>query len=477
MQLPMTPEQKLKAFKLVIKSTNQLKDSIYRKYSIGTDYYNNKNDITNNLEESAYGTKNDDTPLRNWNSQVSSNFHHILVNQKKNYLAGAIPTFDIDDDEGLNKKLTELLPDNFGTTVKQLVQDAALGGRGWLHLWFDQSTKKLRMAPVPVDQVTPIYMNTLNHELLGVRRTYTSLNEEGVETVYDEYWTETEVQYYCRPAGTDYEQIQLNNRITYADENIGAIVGEPTNVMKHGFNGIPFIEFRNNADATPDLQQYKGLIDSYDLVFNGFVNDVQDIQQVFLVLTNYGGTDLDEFMSELRDYKAIKVEEDEDGKGGVDKLEISIPVEARKTLLDLTRDKIYEHGQGYDPNKMAMGTQVTGVALKMMYGSLEMKVLDTESEFLSSLKTLIRMILNTALNGKGDDAEIKVTWPRTAIQNRSEDADIVSKLADISSKEAVAKSNPIVDDWQTELEDRENDQIEDEFTPDNSSVDGEEDGE
>lgn len=467
----MTPEQKLKAFIAVIKSTNQLKNSIYSKYSQGIDYYNNKNDITNDLEESAYGTKSEETPLRNWNSQVSSNFHHILVNQKKNYLAGTIPTFDIDDNDNLNEKLTELLPDNFGSTIKQLVQDAALGGRGWLHLWFDQNTKKLNMAPVPVDQVTPIYMNTLNHELLGVRRTYTSLNEDGKETVYDEYWTDTEVQYYSRPAGVDYEQIQLNNRITYADENIGAIVGEPTNIMQHGFNGIPFIEFRNNADAAPDLQQYKGLIDSYDLVFNGFVNDVQDIQQVFLVLTNYGGADLDEFMKGLREHKAIKVEEDEDGKGGVDKLEISIPVEARKTLLDLTRDKIYEHGQGYDPNKMAMGTQVTGVALKMMYGSLEMKVLDTESEFISSLKKLVRMIFNTASIGKGDDVEIRVTWPRTAIQNRSEDADIVSKLADISSKEAVAKSNPIVDDWQSELEDREDEASSDKFKKQTDSDD------
>ena len=30
----------------------------------------------------------------------------------------------------------------------------------------------------------------------------------------------------------------------------------------------------------PDLFKYKGLIDAYDHIYNGFLNDVSDVQQV-----------------------------------------------------------------------------------------------------------------------------------------------------------------------------------------------------
>ena len=54
----------------------------------------------------------------------------------------------------------------------------------------------------------------------------------------------------------------------------------------------------------------KDLIDQYDLVVSGFANDLADIQEVIFVLRNYGGEDLNTFLSELKRYKAIKVEGD-----------------------------------------------------------------------------------------------------------------------------------------------------------------------
>ena len=148
---------------------------------------------------------------------------------------------------------------------------------------------------------------------------------------------------------------------------------------------MPFIPFPKNIYQKPDLFKYKGLIDAYDHIYNGFLNDVSDVQQVILVLNNYGGTDLKEFMDTLRDYKAIKFNNAGNGdKSGVEKLTIDIPVEARKTLLDLTRENIFTEGQGIDPNKFET-TNASGTAIKMLYSNLELKAANTQAYFTNSI--------------------------------------------------------------------------------------------
>ncbi|WP_447515774.1 phage portal protein, partial [Clostridioides difficile] len=71
---------------------------------------------------------------------------------------------------------------------------------------------------------------------------------------------------------------------------------------------VPFIEFLNNDLEVRDLDNVKHLIDVYDKVYSGFVNDIEDIQEVIFVLTNYGGADLTEFLKGLKEYKTIDLQ-------------------------------------------------------------------------------------------------------------------------------------------------------------------------
>ena len=74
----------------------------------------------------------------------------------------------------------------------------------------------------------------------------------------------------------------------------------PTNVYEHHLGAVPFIPFRNNNLCSSDLDKIKDLCDAYDKTFSGFVDDLEDIQEVILVLTNYGGTDAGEFLRDLK---------------------------------------------------------------------------------------------------------------------------------------------------------------------------------
>ena len=159
--------------------------------------------------------------------------------------------------------------------------------------------------------------------------------------------------------------------------------------------------------------------------------------------------DKQEFLEDLKRYKMIKM--DNDGMGdqsGVTTIAIDIPTEARNLILERTKKQIFISGQGVNPETDKLGNS-SGVALKFLYSLLELKAGNMETQFRSGYATLVKMILKHL--GLSDKLKIKQTWTRNSINNDTEMAQVVSTLATITSRENVAKSNPIVEDWQDEL--------------------------
>lgn len=440
----------------IFESTDGERMSTDRHYRESLRYYRNKNDIvikTNGKSKADNEKKENEKtdPLHDHDSRVSSNFQQLLVDQKASYVGGTPPTIDVES-KADNSKIEDTLGDGWQSTLYKLIVDASLAGTSWLHVWNDDDG--FHYAEVPPFEVTPIYKNSLTHELLAVRRTYDQLDPtDGKVYTYNEYWTQDSATFFRQPQGEDYDTMVYNQSVAVVD-SVNDEAMDNTATFKHGFKGVPFIPFRNNNDERPDLYKYKGLIDVYDLVYNGFVNDVEDVQQVILILTNYEGTNLEQFKDNLRKYKAANFESTSaDDRSGLDKLTIDIPVDARTKLLDMTFKNIFYQGQGVNPDELSLGTNLSGTAIKMLYGQLELKAQQIESEFTPSVAQLVRFIL-----GKDNTYKITQTWTRTSIQNDSEQADIVAKLASVSSKEAVAKHNPIADDPDQELKDLQKDQ-------------------
>ncbi len=437
--------------KQLLKNTDARRARVTAKYSKSKSYYFNENDITaRNAGESKTNEEGKDDPLRSADNRVSNNFHQILIDQKADYVASSAPIIDVEDDK-LNDKIADKLGDRLGSTLNQLVVDASLAGVAWLHVWHD-ADNELKYAVIPPDQVTPIYSDDADPVLLAVRRTYNQLDPDtGKQYSVHEYWTDKDVTAFKSERNTYSDLQAIDNRFTIYDASSGDDIGT-SSVYQHNMGVVPFIPFKNNKFETPDLDKYKGLIDVYDKVYNGFVNDVDDVQQVILVLTNYGGANLDQFKHDLKNAKAIKLNSIGPGdKSGVDKLTIDIPVEARNSLLEQTFEKIFVFGQGVNPTKLEAGNN-TGVAIKMMYSNLELKVSTVQTWFENGLAELVRIIMRDLKVTDADKRSINQTWTRASIRNDVEQADIVSKLSDVTSRENTAKGNPLVNNWQEELE-------------------------
>ena len=427
---------------------------LIRKYQVGHStfvtqiakaraYYRNETDIMfPPLKEER---EKKEKPLRNADNRIPFNFHGLLVNQKASYMFTAPPLFDLGEKKA-NKDLVKFLGDKYPKVCKDLCIEASNCTVGWLHVWCDKKST-WKYAIVPAEQVIPVWSDSLEKELLGVFRSYQNIDDDtGDAYIIYEYWNETECAAYRLKAGDELDQL-----LPYQMFLVDPMLCEYADTYRHGVGEVPFFPFFNNNIDTDDLKNIKPLIDVYCKVFSGFVNDLEDIQEVIFVLTNYGGADLGQFLRDLKDYKAIQIESDGDGDhSGVSTLTIELPVDAREKLLEITRKCIFEQGMGIDPDPQNFGNS-SGVALQFLYSLLEQKAGLQETEFKLSFGRFIRCICRLN-NIQIKDDTIVQTWTRTSVKNDQELSQIASQSKGVVSDETIVAHHPWVEDPEKEME-------------------------
>lgn len=402
-------------------------------------YYRNKNDILYRTD-----TNRDQSPLRNADNRIPRNFHGLLVNQKASYMFTAPPLFDVGNTSA-NKRISDVLGDAYAKRCKDLCVNASNSSVAWLHYWLDEGGG-LRYGVIDSKQVIPIFSSSLDKRLVAALRVYKDIDFKDGKTISIwEYWDDTSCHAYKKKndgiTDTGIEAYDVYN--TALEDGMA----KPSNIYSHGFGAVPFIPFYNNNIDADDLGNIKPLIDAYDKVYSGFLNDLEDVQEIILILTNYGGADMKEFVKDLKEYKAIKIDSgDEDTAGGVEAMTINIPIEARKEFLEVTRKAIFEQGQGVDPDPQAFGT-ASGVALKYLYSLLELKAGLMETEFRMGFGELVRAICyHMGIECK----QIIQTWTRSAIRSDSELAEIATKSMGLISDKTILKNHPWVENAEEE---------------------------
>lgn len=425
----------LETMKKVIKRYTANHADFIIKAATADRYYRNKNDIL--MKDKPKEKDETESPLRNADNRISRNFHGLLVNQKAAYMFTAPPLFDTGNQEA-NKRITEVLGDRYAKVTKDLCVNASNSSVAWLHFWHDKDGK-FQYGVVDSKQIIPVWTADLNKQLSGILRVYDELDDTDGElyTIY-QYWNNTQCQAFRKKSSDILDEgLQPYAMFCTFIDNEATLQDSYT----HDYDRVPFIPFFNNNINTGDLDNIKKLIDTYDKVYSGFVNDLEDIQEIIFVLSGYGGTSLSEFLHDLKKYKTVKLDEQED-KPGLSTLTIDIPVEAREKLLDITRKAIFEQGQGVDPQPEAFGN-ASGVALKYLYSLLELKAGLMETEFKLAFGEFIRAICRYL------NIECKTiiqTWTRTAITNDVELAEIAAKSKGVVSDKTIHKNHPWVED-------------------------------
>lgn len=399
----------------------------------GVSYYKNDNDISK--EQKYYYDKNgnrvvDETKS---NNRLNHSFYGLLVKQKVGYLLGKPMNLNSKDSD-VNAYLKTVLGDKWNSTAQELLKNASNKGDEWLYCYIDRDGE-FNYTICPTEQIIPIYNNGFKTYLEGIIRYYDITSLTGTTTTKVEFWTKDKVTYF--DLGNE-GLVVTSEKDHFYINNVG-----------YSFGAVPFVQFKNNEEMLTDLSMVKDLIDNYDKVTSGLANDLDEIQDCIYVLKGYQGTDSSEFMDNLRYYKLIKVDED----GGVNKLEVHIPIEAKDSHLKRLEDDIYRLGMGVDVSSEKLGNS-SGVALKFIYSLLDLKADMAEVQFKKGIRHLLKLISvwYGLLNGKAFDwKEIKVTLNRSLIINTKEQIVNVTNSVGLLSPETLLSNHPFVNDVDYEL--------------------------
>ena len=445
----------IEVIKKLIEKQKYGHEDLMKRSDLAKKYYRNENEILDRSKITLGGGN----PIRNADNRIASSFYSILVNQKAAYMFTAPPIFDTKNND-LNKKISDILGDQYPKACKDLCINASNSTVAWIHVWKDQTVGAFKYAVVESTQVIPLWDNSLEKNLIAVLRTYKTTDDSGQSYDVYEYWND--IKCYAFRKKTSGSINDLQPYMMFARESDYNY--DSGNEYAHDFGEVPFIPFFNNNCCENDLTNVKGLIDSYDKVYSGFTDDLEDIQEIVFVLSGYGSENLGEFLGNIKKYKTIKLDDDEDGgkPGEVSTLTIDIPVEARKEMLSMTRKAIFEQGQGIDPDPQNFGNS-SGVALRYLYSLLELKAGLMETEFRLGFGKLIRMICKYLGCVPG---QIVQTWTRTSVSNDAELASIAKDSLGVISLKTIVKNHPWVENADDEIEQIKKEQLEQEAKAD-----------
>ncbi len=404
----------------------------------GQKYYMNKNKI---LDRKMYfirdGEKVEDTEKTN--NKIPHNWHKLLVDQKVNYLLGKPPVIQTDDDT-FTQRINDILDEDFDDILQELGKGASNKGVEYLHPYIN-SNGEFDYIIVPAEEVIPIYETSKQKNMIAAIRYYL-VTINGKDKIRAEWWTPKTVTYYIE---NDIGEFEIDDSV---EENPQSHFDY--NEKGYGWERVPFIPFKNNEEMVSDLKFYKELVDEYDKSISDMANSLEEVQELITILKGYDGTDLSEFMQNLRYYKAIKVAEE----GGVDSLEQNIPVEAKEKHLDRLEENIFLFGQGVNIKTNRFGNSPSGIALKFLYMLLDLKANHVERKFRKALKQFVWFVteyINIRDNKNYDYKTVQFTFTKSMLVNDLETAQIAQISKGVVSDETILANHPWVEDSQEEL--------------------------
>ncbi len=204
-------------------------------------------------------------------------------------------------------------------------------------------------------------------------------------------------------------------------------------VCDENYTRLPIATLYGNDTHESELVGLRGSIDCYDFIKSGFANQIDDTSGVYWILKNTGAMDdkdLAQFVQRMKSVKATMV----DGSDGTaaEAHTLDVPVEARKTMLDILRRDLYEDAQMLDVAALA-GAEKTATEISAAYQPQDNKC----SDFEYFLIAFIRQICAVA---GIENPEPAFTWNK--VINQAETTSMVLSAAEYLDDETTLRHLP-----------------------------------
>lgn len=371
-----------------------------RMAKVGLDYYEGRHDIRNYkifYIDASGEVKEDKTKS---NIRISHPFFTEIVDQIVPYLLSGEDGFVKSDDPALQGYLDEYFNNNdeFMAELADTITGVQAKGFDWMFAKRDENGKTcFQWADcMGVVECEPKY--TSDHRAYIIYWYEDRTDKDGNKIYNIRVYDDAGVYFFTRvnegeiiPDKTVKPNPQPHS--TYQDGNPGG--------LSYGF--IPFFRMDNNKKQVSALPPVKDLIDDYDLMNAGLSNNIQDTNEALYVVRGFQGDNLDELMTNIRAKKHIGVDED----GGVDVQTVDIPVEARKTKMEVDEKNIYRFGFALNTAGLKDTAATTNLAIQSAYSLLELRAKKLENRLKPFLRKLVGVVLAEVNEENGTDYQQK----------------------------------------------------------------------
>lgn len=395
----------------------------------GLRYYEGNHDIKDYRIFFVDGDGNVREDKTKSNIKISHPFFKLLVDQQAQYMLSGKDGFVKSDRPELQTELDAYFNDNenFAAELYELLVGAVAKGFEFMYAYKDENGRtafqcadsigvievRAKEAQDGQDHVLYWYVDCIGKDNKKIKR------------IQD--WDGKQTYFYCQEDNGDIvrdDAVEINPRphILYKKD------GDDNTFYYEDYGMIPFFRLDNGKKQFSGLKAIKNLLDDYDLMNAGLSNNIQDTNEALYVVKGFQGDNLDELMLNIKAKKHIGVDEE----GGVEIKTVDIPVEARRTKMEIDEKNIFRFGMGVNTESLKDTSATTSIAIKSAYANLDMKCDGLQHFLLQFMRKLLKVVLKEINDEQGTDYEQKdvyFTFEREIIPNAMENAQIALTAA------------------------------------------------
>lgn len=350
------------------------------------------------------------------NKKRASNLFRRLNVQRNTYSLGNGVTFTQDGTK------EQLGGDAFDTILAKAGYKALIHGVCFLFLNVD------RVHMFPVTEFCPMYDEMTGEMMAGIR--YWRLDEKKPMTAV--LYEPDGYTVYVAEKGNDYRETEEKRAYILKTKQAPADAQAVIALEENYGGALPIVPLWGSELRQSTLIGMKDGIDNYDLISNGWANDLSDCAQIYWILENYGGmneVDKANFRASLL-YQHVANIDTQDG-GKVTPYTPEIPYAAREAYLNMLRQDIYSDFGALDVSQISSGEK-TATEIRAAYQPMDENADDFEYEIIECVKKLL------ALKGVEDAPQFK----RNRIANMREEVEMVLEEAQYLDDETVLELLP-----------------------------------
>ena len=390
---------------------------------VGLRYYEGNHDINNYriFFFDADGKLQEDKTKSN--IRISHPFFKLLTDQQAQYMLSAKDGFVKSDIPELQTELDAYFNDNesFAAELYELLVGCISKGFEYMYVYKDENDRTAFQTADSIGVVEVREKETDDGCAYVIYWYIERIGKDNKKIKRIQVWDKSQTVFYCQEDDGQIEldkSIEINPRphILYKKDG-------DTSTYYEDYGVIPFFRLDNGKKQVSGVKPIKDLIDDYDLMNAGLSNNIQDTNEALYVVRGFQGDNLDELMVNIKNKKHIGVDEE----GGVDIKTVDIPVEARKTKMEVDEKNIFRFGMGVNTEALKDTSATTSIAIKSAYANLDLKCDGLLPSLKQFMRKLLKLVLQEINDTKGTDYEQKdiyFTFDREIITNAQENAQI-----------------------------------------------------